>query len=338
MDTPFSSVRLSKHFTLLDFLHGHTLYSGHYPLHPNDIPPGCIRTGQRLCEELLEPIIRMWGPISIANGFIPRSLLSSRWTPHSWYPADGAAADIAVHDWVNAGYAPIKLVESMVMRALPYERLITYAGSEFICVSAGRSPKNRGAVYENVRVPGQASPRFIVHSRGGKPPELPMEDRPDWRREENEPIYHTMRQLRPQHLRVSRYFTALDFCRDEPAIEAGRAWVPRFATPSLVDACRCVGEVLDTIVRQVGRISIVRGITRPDKGASHSWDGPELSVDFLLPMGADVPSARHAAILSMGAERHLRNKEVLCRMSIERFKPEHIWSSAQVSKSNSNVY
>lgn len=333
----FSSVRLSKHFLLLDFLNGHTLYSSRRPLLLEEIPASYIRTGQTLCEELLEPMIAQWGPMSVSNGFIPRDLLGARFTPHTWAPNDGAAADIVVHDWVNRGKSPIELVKAIIEKELPFERLITYAGSEVMCVSAARTPRNRGAVYENIRVPAQRKPTFRAWHRGGVyPAKLTqpggIEPRLNWRLEKGEVPYHTQGMLRPQHMRVSRYFVALDFFRNEAAIASGTPWVFSPRKPETTTALACMGEVLDDVVMQVGRISVTRGITRPGEGVldNHTWTGKEFSVEFALPLDAQEPKFTHPSV------KTVRWRELLsgprCVLTVERFKPRTVWTSAETTK------
>lgn len=322
----FSSIRLSKHFLLLDFLNGHTLYSSGVPLSLDQIPPSHIRTGQRLCEELLEPMIRAWGPMSISNGFIPTALLSGRFTPHTWAPRDGAAADIVVHNWVNSGFSPIALVREIIGRQLPFERLITYAGSEVMCVSAGREPRNRAAVYENIRVPGKVKPAFKAWHRGGSYPSHLLNDggivnRPDWRRTEGELPYHTKSMLRPQHIRVSRYFLALDFFRNEAAITSGIPWAFTPRKKETLQALCCMGEVLDRVVEQVGRISVTRGIIRPgdDVMQTHTWEGDEFSIEFALPLNSTEPNFTHPAVRSVRWQEMTGGNR--CLLTISRFEP-----------------
>lgn len=324
--TQLSAIRLSKHFLLTDFLNGHTLYSSRFPLCLDKIPPSHIRTGQRLCEDLLEPMISLWGPMSISNGYIPKELLSGRFTPHTWSPKDGAAADVIVHNWVNADFSPIELAKGIISRKLPFERLITYAGSEVMCVSAGRQPKNRGAVYENIRVPGKVRPDFKAWHRGGIYPSRLAEEggipsRPDWRRSEGELPYHTKFMLRPQHLRVSRYFVALDFFRNESAINAGIPWAFTPRKPQTLEALQCVGQVLDRVVDQVGRVSVIRGIVRPNETAprTHTWEGDEFSIEFALPLNSAEPKFTHPAVQSVRFLEAISGPR--CEITVNRFKP-----------------
>lgn len=325
----FAAQRLSRHFTLLDMLQARTLHTSRQPLRLADIPLDCIATGKRLCAELLEPMIDTFGPCSIASGYIPKALLSERWTPHTWFSMDGAAVDASFHDWVNAGKAPIKLVEEVVRLGAPFERIITYAGSEFICLSAGRR-QNRGVIYENVRIPGSEKPQFRTLCRAGSTPSLPFPDRPDWRRLDDEPVFHSQRSLRAQHIRVGRYFTFLDFCRNEEAIIAGIDWVPPLTKTPLIEMARCMAEVLDPVVAQVGRISVVRGVIRPDMSGNptHTWFGPRASVSFLLPEGQEPVDIEHPGLVDYGFRE--TSAGWLGHVTINRFQPARIWSSGTV--------
>jgi hypothetical protein len=283
-----------------------------------------------MCEQLLEPMIERFGPCSVSSGYIPRDLLSGRWTPHTWFARDGAACDATFHDWVNEERAPIKLAEEVVRAGLPFERIITYAGSEFMCLSAGRQPQNRGVIYENVRVPGSAKPQFRTVVRAGGEATLPFPDRPDWRRLEGEVVYHTNRALRAHHIRVGRYFTFLDFCRDEVAVRAGLNWVPPVIASPIVNMARCMAEVLDEIVPHTGRLSVVQGVRRGDMTGevADRWTGDWARVAFLCPLGVEPVAPEHPAL------GNWRQQETaagwLCHMAVRRFTPARIWTSGRV--------
>lgn len=316
--------RLSHHFALIDFLNAHTFYTSGYALTPDDFTDGALIAGRKMCDELLEPLVAKEGPLSFSSGYIPRHLLSERWTPHRWTPTDGAATDVIVHDWVNAGRAPIKLVEKMVADRAKFERLITYAGSEVICMAAGRN-SNRGVVYENVRVPGADKPVFKTWRRAGQEGRIAVPDRPDWRRLDGEPVYHTRRALRPQHLRVGEYFTFLDFARDIAALKDGRNWVPPFDHAPLAHMARCMGEVLDPLKKALGHVTVLQGPRMKSYATcpAETWQGDVAEVRFMLPHGAQKVALDHPAVEQI--EEYGKNR---WRVVVRRFEPKRSWSSA----------
>jgi hypothetical protein len=322
---------LSRHFILQDFLNGHTLYMSGRPFDPASVGPDALRAGRRFCEEVLEPIVETFGPISIANGYIPRDLLSDRWTPHRWTPEDGCAADIAVHALVNAGHAPVTLANHIVAMDLPFERFISYAGSEFVCLSGGRNT-NRGVIYENERVPGQ-NPIFrtLRRWRGARWTDVPQ--RANWRRDEREPVYHTMRQLRPQHIKVGEYFTLLDFCRDPDAMARGTPWgitsLDSEPVGRIIHMARCVAEVLDPVVKALGHLSVTHGITRPTHARSPyaTWLDDHAQLTFTLPVGTTLPELAHPAVTQLKRLPTDTDREAIL-LVVERFDPSLRWSSA----------
>jgi hypothetical protein len=328
--------RLSNHFTLLDFLNAHTFYTSGHPLSRDDFMDGTLISGRKMCEELLEPLVKEVGPMSFSSGYIPRHLLSERWTPHRWTTADGAATDVIVHDWVNAGKAPIKLVEGIVASqgvTLDFERLITYAGSEVICMAAGRD-RNRGVVYENVRIPGADKPQFKTWRRAGQTGNIRVPDRPDWRRLDGEPVYHTRRALRPQHVRVGEYFTFLDFARDIPAMLDGRNWVPPHDRAPLVQMAQCMAEVLDPVKKVSGHLTVIQGPRMKSYAQSPAemWHGEVGEVRFMLPYGRDLSHLDHSAVTE--AEEYAKGR---WRVVVKRFEPKRQWSSAIVVRQRKKI-
>lgn len=61
-------VRLSEHFYMRQFLYSEIAAAFGIVNIPDD-PDLAIETGTRLCEELLEPLVRQFGPIVIRSGF-----------------------------------------------------------------------------------------------------------------------------------------------------------------------------------------------------------------------------------------------------------------------------
>ena len=281
----FSDIKMSKNFNLLDFMNANTLYTSGIPITAQDVDERALATGRAFCEDVLEPLYAKHGPMSFSSGFIPSSLLK-RWTPHSWKPEDGAAADVIVHSWVNQNRAPIMLVKDMIEDGIDFERLITYAGSEVICMSGGRRT-NRKAVYENKRIPGAIKPEFRVVAKANADTRTAstIVDRPDWRRLNGEASYHHRGELRAQHVRVGHYFTLLDFCRDQEAMALGKNWVPPIDHAKLLYAATSVAKVLDPMIPLLGRVSVTSGLRRKDMATSsdETWTNDKATIKFWAP-------------------------------------------------------
>lgn len=64
----FGRTRLSRHFYMRDFLYSEVAVVYGIKNIPDD-PELAIATGKRLCTEVLEPIVAMFGPIAIRSGF-----------------------------------------------------------------------------------------------------------------------------------------------------------------------------------------------------------------------------------------------------------------------------
>ncbi|QSY98533.1 hypothetical protein J2J97_32015 (plasmid) [Rhizobium bangladeshense] len=313
----YQDIRLSTHFTMLDFMQDRDLYMSGRPIPVAEtITEDDIYLGKRLCEELLEPMMTIGGPCSMAAGWCPSSSGHAPYTPHIW-GKKGVACDAAFHDWVNQDRSPIKMLEEVIKAGIPFERLITYAGSEYMCIAWKETP--RYALYENMRIPGQVKPAYMQHTKTmGRPDSLPqtLMHRPDWRRGPNETIYHTRRSLRPQHVRLSRYFTLLDFCRTEIGMEIGECWVLPIEASKQAYYGRMFGEIIDPVVAEMGRVSVTQGVVPPGlarrmgKDAElFTWISGPAQLRFLLPLGAnweralDIISA-HDHLLGVDATDH----------------------------------
>lgn len=320
-----ADIRLSPHFTLMDFLHARTLYTSGMELSPDDFDGTVIQAGVELCNRLLEPMVEKYGPLSFSSGYIPRALLT-RDGPHSWRYHDGAAADIVVHDWVNDNKAPIHLIQDLTERRVPFERMISYAGSEFICASV-RDRNERGVIYENVRVAGADKPIFKQWRRMGESRPIDVPQRPDWRREHGEGIYHSRRELCAQHIRVGRYFTFLDFCRDEVAMAEGSNWVPPMNIISKAEKmARCFAEILDPIKLICGHLTITQGIrkSRFAERVQQTWANGIGQVEFVIPEDATMPVITHP---NADLDYDIRTRRFV--LNITEFEPKHTWSSAR---------
>ncbi|WEV89314.1 hypothetical protein H10PHJ05_13 [Aeromonas phage HJ05] len=277
--------RLSRDFLLLDTVYSYENYLNS-PLFMErmlDDYERVVDMGTRFCTEWLTPMVDTYGPVSLSCG-----ICFNCKGPHLWNKWEGVAVDAIFHDWVNSDTAPILLLHDMDVNGLEYERIISYAGSEVLCLSWKPDGNNRAAFYENVRTNASATqgskPLFITH--GSKPSDRadrmgrPKAKRRDWRRDAYEPIFHTRRQLRPQHIRMSQYFTLLDMCRHVEAFASGENSVtpPELFHSRLLDGARCVALVLDDYVAAHGMMSVVRGMLPTSMADAHGvplhgWTG-----------------------------------------------------------------
>ena len=279
--------RLSKHFTMLDFIYGPPVVRARCPFpFESSLTSENLRNGRWLCEEFLEPCIQGFGPCSISFGIVPeplagRSMPEFRPRPHKWVDRFGAACDACWHDQCAADVAPIDLAHAVDRCGLPYERLITYGGSEFMCLCAMHAAEPSYKLYENCRT-GPGAHRFRTHGtsyadyrlrRIAKTPDSTQ----DWMRQPGERT-HAAPLYAAHHQRVGRYFMLSDFCRSETDVAQGTM---RFIGP-LEPEARIAGlfaQVLDPIVAQVGRLCITQG------GHWRAARQDDHSLDFLLPHG-----------------------------------------------------
>ena len=269
----FESHRISKDYVLLDFLFDHDVYRYGQPLDFQRLfTDGNLQTGQKFVDCLLQPLTDKCGPTSIAGAFWPAKVRTwsghYRSSPHQWNEQFGAAADVVFHDHVNRDEAPIKLCHEIDRSNQDFDRIITYAGSEFICFCY-RESKNRTALYENVRVPGEKA-QYVQHGQSPsarrRRRDLLPAARPDWRRAEDEGIGKSGNRLRAHHIRVGRYLVLLDFCRSVEGLRRGIRTVPRVTlgnwnTPE-VKVARRFADDLDPLVDKHGRVRVLRGMER----------------------------------------------------------------------------
>jgi len=143
-------MRLSTHFVLLDFLYSQSILD--CVAHCNDLVSGRIDSlkedseeiaeGRYLCASILDPIVERHGPISIAGGLWFNDMpaqgraFDTGLAPHRWKPDGGAAADIAVHSWVNRGKYPSDFPDTLPGSGIEYNRVIPYSGPEFLCLAS----------------------------------------------------------------------------------------------------------------------------------------------------------------------------------------------------------
>lgn len=332
-------IRLSRHFTMLDLMQCRTVYSsGRSPPRKSSPTPSsppaasCARgcwspssggTARAGCR-----------PAGGPRGSPPRGSA----TPHRWgvRGRGGTAADVRLHDRVNAGAAPAMTRREMMAGGRSLTWLITYAGSEFVCVFKGEG--DRGALYENIlRGDGGKFCKPWCHHRGMWPEFLASTHRtrcPGRQLREDQAQPHCDRTPQPQHVRAGRYFTLLDLRRSEEGLRRGVSRVPPVDPGSTrVRYARMAAELLDPVTAAVGRLSVTGGVVRPGPGDDprhRRVDGPG-RVAFLLPAGAAPAAARDA----LGARPEIR--EVGCgdhpsgavevAVVFEPFEPARTWSS-----------
>ena len=273
--TGWETTRLSKHFILLDFLADRDVYRSDEPLKFDDIWNDDKRDAlaKGLCNDLLEPLMKdkRFGPITIADAFVPSMLKSGHHMKgHRWTGGE-ATVDIGLYRLVDDERRGCELREVVLsMKAIDasIDHVISYPGTEFVCVTF----KREGAKRQRLR----------SH------------------------IQQKKQNLRAHHLRVGRYFNLLDFCRNGRAVEEGINLVPKNAEKDDPAAYRPIPEekaarsfaaALDPLVDEFGRVSVVRGMETPacaeaEHAKRHRWDrdGPWRLV-FVLPQGADPERA-----------------------------------------------
>lgn len=333
----FHDLRISRSFVMTDFLQSPSLYNARLRLTPADLR-GKFGGGAIVLGNMLEQLIDLFGPVSVAAGYVPPQALGRGHppdSPHGWTDRK-AAADIVFHDWVNKGKAPITILNALPKHA-PFHRVISYAGSEFLCVTAEHTSAHRHAVIEGHRKPTGGSTRIRWcdgHSayqrlHGAFP------ERPDWRRHDHE-VPGNSPELRAHHVRVGEYFTLLDFCRSPYAYESGRPWViPPGHEPQTTYA-RMAAEVLGPVVKGLGRVSIIRGLMpkalaeQEDDHRLWTWREGAAAVEFLT--NGDVAPNQVMECLTHKSIEQVTAYEleagVSYRVEWQPFKHRKTWSSA----------
>ena len=191
--TGWETTRLSKHFILLDFMSDRAVYRSGMPLSFSktwNVGHHALTTG--LCDRLLEPLMAVYGPVSVADAFWPESIAKASWPrellmghhqadasrpdKHRWAGGE-ATVDIALYRLVDerkTGAALKKAVEDVGINDNFRDRVISYLETEFLCVTY----KEKGA-----KVCGYPNTHKSKAER-----------------------------LRAHHVRVGRYFNLLDCC------------------------------------------------------------------------------------------------------------------------------
>lgn len=343
--------RLSKHILLGELL---------WDAHRREAPEPGVLTRENMIEAralsvgLLEPIIDAYGPISIAAGFS-----AGNRGCHGWGHHKGAAVDIIPHDWVNRERAPFDMVLAMVRRDMTFERAITYAGSEVLCVT-NRSRGNRNRVFENRRTvdfkPGdrQTAPYCIRHAAT---PEKAVEfkvrvqgrwfgspDLTEWRRRDGEGMWNCRTTVQPQHIRVGEYFTLLDFLRSEATFRRGVSNEfngSQDGYDHIEDTARMFAAVLDDVVSVCGKVSIIRGF---ETGGANTfmqstgrsprgfrWDiEVQPHITFVPPEGVDLQECAQFLTQDGRTISVASAHQGHIQFGIDRqFKPTKRWSSSR---------
>ena len=314
--TLWETTRLSKHFILLDFMADRAVYRSEKPLAFNDIwkeNDEHDALARSLCNRFLEPLMEVWGPISIADAFWPSVFKSGHASPkkygskHRWTGGE-ATADIALYRLVDeriTGAALKKTVEDVKTIDDCRDRIISYLMTEFLCVT--------------------------FKAKGTKICGDPNTDK------------KKTQKLRAHHVRVGCYFNLLDFCRNGRAVEQGIDLVPKgaenkdgrdYSPVSEEAAARSFAAALDPLVKRVGRISVVRGMETAgfagDEHADlHRWDrdGPWRLV-FVLPQKTDTEGARdllerHPHVRDVQPSRHASDSDTVALIVGRRDYDEH---------------
>lgn len=304
-----TTVRLSEHFLLSDFMGCHSVFSKGLKNLFIDPDGSKLEEARHLCESILEPLLGEYGPLSVTYGYISPALSEAIVTYqdpkapsyHRW--DKGAAADIVVHSQVRKR-APILLAHDMD-EAYEYSRMITYSESPCICIATqlAEGDKPRKAFYEN-RYTGR---------RGGKPEFIKKSATPAGRAKQKAaldpcmewegagyPTYHGGGIKQFQHYRTSKYSLASDFLYSTHAIREG---VPNAPDMRKFGAMfEAAGEAYDALLKalDVPRLSIVRGFEsfRFNDYPLFSWKD-QFAIDFKPPSYLKHDEVADAALALM---------------------------------------
>jgi len=309
--------RLSKHFTVADFLGNHTVYTKGVP---NQIEGTAaevefkLANARTLCEEILEPVLEHFGPLSISYGYISPELSRmivtyqdpNKPSHHRWDL--GAAADICVHDWVETqnGFedadcdgAPVALALGLSPH-IDYSRLITYSESPYLCVAASAqevaAQRPRKAFYENrfLGTPRQ-KPDYRTYAseatRQRAYSELHRAGLPVPWRGAGYPTYHGGGRRQYQHTRISEYTMLSDWLFDLQSIATGAKMIPALNLESVQDALGAAGMAYDYLIKATGykRLTILSGYiphTSPSFNDNNDWRTGRFAFQLMLPDGA----------------------------------------------------
>lgn len=305
-----TEIRLSEHFLLSDLMGCHSVYAKGFRnvfASAGLIQSAKMAEGKTLARKLLEPLLER-SRLSVTYGYISPELSRKivkyqdpdKPSYHRWDA--GAACDVVLHQYVNAGIPPI-YAACWVDDHLPVSRTITYSESPAICVSTRMTEvdKNnpRRALYEN-RYVGDRKPQYIRYSDNEKArleQKANIELKHDWRGE-GHPTYHGGGIKQAQHYRTSKYTLLSDFLMSEEAMREGYANMPPSLTSRGLVRFRRAGAVIDTLLQETKarRLSIVQAYQSEDwKGdAPSNWkDGAYLVL--VPPVGLEPDTLAHEA-------------------------------------------
>lgn len=306
-----TTVRLSEHFLLSDFMGNHSVFTKGLKNIFVDPTGEKLAEGRHLCETLLEPLLDKYGPMSISYGYISPELSRhivtyqdpTKPSYHRW--DKGAAADICLHHPLRSK-APIEVAHE-IDEEYAYSRMITYSESPFICVATqineGDNP--RKAFYEN-RYTGKArvKPEYIKKSNtaeGRKKQASEIALKHDWKGA-GYPTYHGggIRQL--QHVATSKYSRASDFLYSTYAIRKGIANAPNLN--DVGEVFRRAGAAYDELLKRlnVPRLSIVRGFEsfRFNDYPLFSWK-QHFAIDCIPPAYLTANDVADVALVMLGS-------------------------------------
>ncbi len=317
-----TTVRLSEHFLLSDFMGNHSVftrgYANLFEETDEDRYMQLIANGQALCEHALEPILAQYGPMSISYGYISdylsRMIVAyqdpSKPSHHRWDL--GAAADICVHSWVNGDpdddsfeTAPIRLAHAIDQMGVPYSRLIAYSESPYLCVAVRekeiQNDAPRKAFYEN-RYSGKPKVKPDYFSRSTESARerayLALQEqglKHGWRGG-GFPSYHGGGRRQYHHIRTSKYTMLSDWLFDLQSIANGAKNMPDFRDLRLWDVFCKAGDAYDVMVDATGiqRFSILSAFvssSNPYFDPDNDWRSGTATFRVAVPPNADFDLA-----------------------------------------------
>lgn len=310
-----TTVRLSRHFLLSDFLGNYSVYSSGLANPFDHYDPDAQRkldNAVALCEYALEPILAEHGALSISYGYISpdvsRRIVGyqdpNKPSHHRWDL--GAAADICVHGWVNGDpdddtvqTAPITLAHAIDQRGIPYSRLISYSESPYLCIAVAAKEIETGnirrAFYEN-RYTGKhkVKPAYFSRStpaaRGRAHADLQVTGLDAGWRGAGYPTYHGGGLRQYHHIRISKYTMLSDWLFDLHSIANGCRNMPNLRDDQLMETFYAVGDAYDEIIElmNVPRMSITSGFVSPANPyfcAANDWRSGTASFSIVPPEG-----------------------------------------------------
>lgn len=298
-------VRLSPHFLLSDFMGSHSIYTRGLKNHFIDPSGSKFKEGKHLCESLLEPLLDMYGPASVAYGYISPEVSvdtvsyqdPTRPSYHRW--DKGAAADLCFHHAITE-LSPVALAHDIDLD-MDYSRMITYSESPFLCLSTqlDEGHKARKAFYEN-RYQGVkgGKPLFVKKSATsvGRAKQAAELDLPHGWEGAGYPTYHGGGRKQFQHHRISDFSVLSDYLYSTRAITEGIPNVPNMH--KVADLFEQAGRVYDSLLTEldIPRLSIVRAFEshRVNTDPRYSWR-EHFAIDFIPPDYLTASDIAHAA-------------------------------------------